>query len=437
MLGLLANPTYTGAYVCGRYHAQRVVDPDGTIRTRVVERPQSEWAVVIHDHHPAYLSWDTFVANAQRLAANNTRRGARPPREGTALLPGIILCGACGRAMSVSYPHGRPSYDCLTGRSDQTHRPMCRMVRATAVDAAVAQRVLAMVTPSEIALALAAADEVADRRARGIRARELGVERTRYEAARAERAFHHCEPEHRLVARSLEHRWEETLGAVAEAEAALAVARATAVSLPPRAELEALASDLPGLWHASTTSDKDRKRLRRALVADVTIWSDPVRPVIRIGLRWRSGAAETLEVTRSVGRRTPPGAIDLVRRQPDRSDRELVADLAAAGFTTATGRPFDVKTVRGLRRVHRLVLPSPRPFGSGDIAVVDVATRLGVTDDVVYYWITHDHLKARRDHRGRWCVPFSADVEEACRQRVLASSRITRRLQPLAAGGAV
>lgn len=437
VLGLLANPTYTGAYVCGRYHAQRVVDPDGTIRTRVVERPQSEWAVVIHDHHPAYLSWETFVANAQRLAANNTRRGARPPREGTALVQGIILCGACGRAMTVSYPHGRPSYDCLTGRSDQTHRLVCRMVRATAVDAAVAQRVLARVTSSEIALALAATDEVADRRLRSIRARELCVERTRYEAARAERAFHHCEPEHRLVARSLEHRWEETLGAVAEAEAALAAAHATAVSLPPRAELEALASDLPRLWHAPTTSDKDRKRLLRALVADVTVWSDPVSPVIRIGLRWRSGAAETLEVTRSVGRRTPPGAIDLLRRQPDRSDRGLVADLAAAGFTTATGRPFDVKTVRWLRRVRRLVVRSPRPLAAGDLTVVDVATRLGVTDDVVYYWITHGHLDAHRDHRGRWCVPFSADIEEACRQRALASSRITRRFQPLAAGGAV
>jgi excisionase family DNA binding protein len=339
--------------------------------------------------------------------------------------------------MTVGYPHGRPSYDCLTGRSDQTHRPLCRMVRATAVDAAVAQRVLARVTPSEIALALAAVDEVADRRARSIRARELGVERTRYEAARAARAFHHCEPEHRLVARSLEHRWEETLGAVAEAEAALAAARATAVSLPPRAELETLASDLPGLWHASTTSDKDRKRLLRALVADVTVWSDPVSPVIHIGLRWRSGAAETLEVPRSIGRRTPPGAIDLVRRHADRSDHELVADLAATGFTTATGRPFDVKTVRWLRRAHRVAFPSPRPLASGEVTAVEVAASLGVTDETIYYWITHGHLAGHRDHRGRWCVPFSADVKEACRQRVLASSQIRGRIQPLAAGGAV
>lgn len=400
VLGLLANPAYTGAYVCGRYRAQRVVDPTGTIRTRIVHRPPAEWAVLIRDHHPAYLSWETCVANAQRLAANNTRRGARPPREGTALLQGLVRCGGCGRAMTVSYSRGRPAYDCLTGRADQTHRPACRMVRAAAVDTAVAHRVLAMVTPSEIALALAAADEVTDRRAQSLRARELGVERTRYEAARAERAFHHCEPEHRLVARSLEHRWEETLGAVAEAEAAVAAAHATAVSLPPRAELEALASDLPRLWQASTTSDKDRKRLLRALVADVTLRSDPTDPLIHIGVRWRSGAAETLGAPRPIGRRTAPAAIAFVRGHPDRSDRDVVGDLTAAGFTTATGRPFDIKAVRGLRRRQRLACLVPRPPIGGDLTALAVATRIGVTEDVV-------------------------------------SSQITRRVQPLAAGGAV
>jgi len=437
VLTLLANPTYTGAYVCGRYHAQRAVEPDGTIRTRIVQRPSAEWEVVIHGHHPAYLSWETFLANAQRLVANNTRRGAHPPREGAALLQGIVLCGVCGRAMTVSYSHGRPAYHCLTGRADQTHRPACRGVRAASVDAAVAQVILARVTPSAIAIALAAADDVADRRVRSMRARELCVERARYDAARAERAFHQCEPDNRLVARSLEQRWEERLRVLAEAESALAAAHNTAVPLPPRADLEALASDLPRLWHASTTSDKDRKRLLRALVADVTIGSDPVDPLIRIGVRWRSGATEAVVVPRPIGRRTPPEAIGLMRQQPDRPDDELVADLTAAGLTTGTGRPFDVKTVRWLRRVHRVGFSSPRSLTSGEVTAVKAAARLGVTEDVVYYWISHGHLEAHRDSHGHWCIPFSADVEAACHQRVLASSRIKCRVQPTAAGGAV
>jgi DNA invertase Pin-like site-specific DNA recombinase len=252
--GLLSNPTYTGAYVFGRYRSCRVVDPDGRIRTCTVKRPQSDWPVIIHGHHPAYISWEAFLANDQRLAANHTQRGARPPREGTALLQGIVLCGSCGRAMQILYSStGKAMYDCSHARSDHTNTPGCRSIIAATVDAAVAQRLLAVVTPTEIAVALAAADEVVDHRARSTRALELRVERARYDAARAERAFHHCEPENRLVARSLEHRWEEMLKGLTEAEVALAAGQAAVMPLPPRADLEALAADLPRLWHASTT----------------------------------------------------------------------------------------------------------------------------------------------------------------------------------------
>ena len=361
--GLLSNPAYTGAYVFGRYHSCRVVEPDGRIRTRTVERPQSEWPVLIQGHHPAYISWETFLMNDQRLAANHTQHGARPPREGTALLQGIVLCGSCGRAMQILYSStGKAMYDCSHARSDHTNTLGCRSIIAAIVDAAVAQRLLAVVTPTEIAVALAAADEVVDRRARSTRALELRLERARYDAARAERAFHHCEPENRLVARSLEHRWEETLTGLTDAEAALAAAQAAAPPLPPRADLEALAADLPSLWHAATTSPKDRKRLLRTLVADVTLISAPTRDEVRVGIHWRSGATEELPVRRpdpaSITRRTPAGAIDFVRRLSDQSDEHLAAELNAAGFRTGTKRPFDIDagTLGTLR--------SPHPFSA-------------------------------------------------------------------------
>jgi len=193
-----------------------------------------------------------------------------------------VLYSAAGKAM----------YDCTHARSDHTNTPGCRSIIAAVVDAAVAQRLLAAVTPTEIVVALAAADEVVDRRARSTRALDLRLERARYDAARAERAFHHCEPENRLVARSLEHRWEEALKALTEAEVELASAHTAAAPLPPRHELEALATDLPRLWAAPTTSHKDRKRLLRTLVADVTLKSAPGDAQVRIGIRWRSGATE-------------------------------------------------------------------------------------------------------------------------------------------------
>ena len=439
--GLLSNPAYTGAYVFGRYHSCRVVDPEGRIRTRTVERPQSEWPVVIHGHHPAYISWETFLAHAQRLAANNTQRGARPPREGTALLQGIVLCGSCGRAMQILYSAGgKAMYDCSHARSDHTNTPGCRSILAAIVDDAVAQRMLAVVTPTEIAVALAAADEVVDRRARSTRALELRRERARYDAARTERAFHHCEPENRLVARSLEHRWEEALKALAEADAALAGAQAAVAPLPPRAELEALATDLPRLWAAPTTSHKDRKRLLRTLVADVTLKSARADEQVRIGIRWRSGATEELMVQRPVpapvARRTPVAVIDFVRRHGAGRDEDVVAELNAARLTTGTGRPFDVAAVRWLRFAYRIPSPPP-PLAHGELAVADVAARLGIARDAVYYWIEHGQLEARRDDRGRLYVPFSAEVEDACRHRVIASTHITLRTQTATVGGAV
>jgi hypothetical protein len=183
-------------------------------------------------------------------------------------------------------------------------------VRAEIIDAAVARRLLEVIAPDQIALAFQAADEVEARRAGRIRAVELQLERARYEAARAERAYHQCEPENRLVARSLEQRWEAKLAALAEAEAALAAVRADTVPLPSRDILEALARDVPALWDAPTTSARDRKRVLRALIADVTLRWVPTTKAVHVGIRWRSGASEELVVQlpshpAPVHRRTP------------------------------------------------------------------------------------------------------------------------------------
>ena len=235
-LGLLSNPSYAGAYVFGRFRSQRWIDGEGGIRVRTVKLPREEWAVVIQDHHPAFITWDAFLDTQRRLAANHTRNGARPPREGDALLQGLVLCGGCGRAMSTSYRSGQVGYECSHGRANHAQLPGCRSITAPVIDDPVSKRVLEVVTPDQIGLALAAADQVTERRARASRALELQVERTRYESIRAERAFHLCEPENRLVARSLEQRWEAKLAAVAEAEAAVAAAKESVVPLPPRAD---------------------------------------------------------------------------------------------------------------------------------------------------------------------------------------------------------
>ncbi len=152
---VLTNPCYAGAYVFGRQRSRRAVRPDGTIVTRTIAVPRAEWAVLIQDHHPGYITWQQFLANERRLAANHTRNGQRPAREGPALCQGIVRCGSCGHTMGTQYQRGSAEYRCSRSRAEHLLTPGCRQVKARVVDELVAERLLAALAPHEIALALA------------------------------------------------------------------------------------------------------------------------------------------------------------------------------------------------------------------------------------------------------------------------------------------
>ncbi len=427
VLGVLRNPCYAGAYVHGRYASRRTVEPDGTVHTGLIERPRAEWPVLIHDHHAGYLTWADYLANEAKLAANRTNAGARPPREGSALCQGIITCGSCGKPMRTNYHVGqRPAYEC-SSRAERLTTPTCRSIAASTVDTAVADRLLAALNPAEVALALAAADQVTDRHHRVGRAAELAVERARYEADRAERAFHAVEPENRLVARTLETRWEAKLAALADAEHALEAARDALPPLPGRAELETLAADLPGLWHAATTSHRDRKRLLRTLIADITVLPETDPGLARIGIRWHTGATDELQVARALhpgtAKRSPSPAVELVRQLGPTTDTPDLADkLNAAGLTTGHGRPFDAAAVQWIR--HAYHIPAPNPYAHGEISVADAAGRLGCSTSVVYDWIKTGKLAVRRGAGNRLCIPWTDRIQADCRRRITESGHL-------------
>jgi hypothetical protein len=333
------------------------------------------------------------------------------------------------------HPDQRPSYEC-SRRADRLTTPTCRSIAAPTIDDAVAQRLLRALNPTEVALALAAADDVTDRHQRVSRAAELAVERARYEADRAERAFHAVEPENRLVARTLETRWETKLAALTEAEQARQAARDTLPPLPARAELEKLTADLPGLWHATTTSHKDRKRLPRTLIADITLLPETDPTQARIGIRWHTGATDELAVTRPLppgpAKRSPSPAIELARQLGPTTDTpDMVDKLNAAGLTTGHGRPFDTAAVQWIRHAYRI--PAPTPYTQGEISVADAARRLGCSIGVVYDWINTSKLAARRGSGNRLCIPWTDHIQAQCRARITASGHLNpaaRRTKP-------
>jgi len=329
----------------------------------------------------------------------------------------------------------RPSYEC-SSRRDRLTTPACRPVAAATVDDAVAGSLLDALTPGQVALALSAADEVTGRHQRVSRAAELAAERARYDAGRAERALSQVEPENRLVARSLEARWEARLAALAEAGQALDAARDALPPLPGRAELEKLAAGLPALWHAPATSSKDRKRLLRTLIADITLLPEPDQAKVRIGIRWHTGATDELCAARAIhpgtARRSPSPAVEMVARLgPVTPAAELAERLNAAGLTTGNGRPFDVKAVRWIR--HAYHIPAPAACADGEISVAEAARRLGCSTSVIYYWIDAAQLDARRGPGNRLCIPWNDRIEAAASRRIAGSGHLTpaaRRTRP-------
>jgi excisionase family DNA binding protein len=229
------------------------------------------------------------------------------------------------------------------------------------------------------------------------------------------------------VARSLETRWETKLASLLEAEQTLEAARDTLPPLPGRPELEILAADLPGLWHAPTTSNKDRKRLLRTVIADITLLPEPDHGQARIGIRWHTGASDELRVPRCVHRgtavRSPAPAVEMVTRLgPTTDTHELAGMLNAAGITTGHGRPFDAKAVQWIR--HAFHIPAPDPYTDGQISVTNTAKRLGVSTGTVYDWIKTGKLAARRGSGNRLCIPWTQHIEAECRCRITQSGHL-------------
>src|SRR6516162_9107582 len=276
---VLSNPLYAGAYVYGRTRQETRLDGSGVPKKRMRHLPQSEWQVLIKEHHKGYIDWQTYEANQIRLAAN-TRPGPHNAggavREGVALLQGLASCGHCGRRLKTHY-RGRnatPGYHCAGKIIVEGRGCYCLNVGGVQIDQAFAKTFLAAIEPAKLAATIAAAERLEADREATLQQWRLGVERASYEASRAERRYRAVDPDNRLVARGLEREWEESLSALQAAKAELArreAERPRVLSEAERTSLLAVGADLDTVWNAPTTSPRDRKELLRTLLEEVII----------------------------------------------------------------------------------------------------------------------------------------------------------------------
>ena len=261
VLAILHNPAYAGAYVYGRTTADPTRRRSGHPASGLVHRPVGQWPVCLQGIYPAYIDWERFLTNQERLKNNQNKYEASHhgvPRKGQALLQGIVFCGLCGRRMYLRYsgPDGQyPVYTCTYARHEFA-APRCQEVRALALDAEIERQLLEALAPDRLVVALAALEQIEQETAALRHQWQLRVERAQYEDERARRQYHAVEPENRLVARNLERQWEEKLRAAEELDQARqrwAARNEHVIGESDRAAILALGEDLPGVWHAPTT----------------------------------------------------------------------------------------------------------------------------------------------------------------------------------------
>ncbi|MCA1679895.1 MAG: recombinase family protein, partial [Actinobacteria bacterium] len=425
---VLENPVYAGAYAFGKTRRERYVDEHGVPRQRMRRLPQAEWEVLIWDHHPGFIDKATFEANRERIAANTRPRAHQAGgavREGSALLQGIARCGRCARKLKVHYQgrrgHQSPAYHCPSSILVEGRGSWCLRVGGTQIDQAVTGALLAALTPAGVKAALRAAEALEADHDAALAQWRLQVERARYQAQRAERRYRQVEPEHRLVARGLEHDWETALNALHAAEAELELRehqRPRTLTAQEREGLLALGADLGRVWAAPTTTDRDRKQLLRCLIEEVILDVARAERRATVTIRWQGGAITELAVALPKPQpaiRTDEDTIALLKRLAAHYDDATIAGiLNRQGRHSATGERFTAIIVGGLRRYRGIPAHKPpaEPPDGELLPVGKAADELGVAASTIHRWLQAGFIAGEQDTPG---APWRIRVNEELR----------------------
>ena len=412
ILQVLHNPRYAGAFVYGRVHTRRL--PDGKHSTTKV--PRSDWQFVIPGVHAGYITWEHFEANQKRLAENalgfGGARKAGPAREGPALVQGRVICGVCGERMSVRYGMAyqklAPTYVCQEASIRRAEK-VCQRVPGTVVDQAISNLLLELMEPMTLEVAVAVQQEVEGRIAETDALRRKHVERAQYEAELARRRYMKVDPDHRLVADSLEAEWNNKLRSLAEAQEQYeqqTQKQRLLIDLQTREQLLSLAADFPRVWNDPSVEHRERKRILRLLVEDVTLLNGER---IQVHVRLRGGATRSLTLAKPLPiaqiRKTKPEVVAEIDALLDRyCDREVAEVLNRQGRRTWQNEPFNLKKIAHIRQTFNLKCRYDRLRARGLLTAKEMSVRHGVTTTTINLWAREGRLQKHRYDNLRRCL---------------------------------
>ena len=452
---LLHNPTYAGAYVYGRRPTDpRRRQPGRPATGRTVASPE-QWGVLLQDRLPAYLSWTQYEQNLRQLAANTAQAGG-VARQGPSLLAGRLVCGRCGLSMVTHYTNnGRGLRYAFAREAGDYATPVCQSLAGAPLDALIARLVLAALEPAALEISLQVAEDLEGERARHHAEWQQRLERAHYEAERAARQYQAVEPEHRLVARSLEQQWEAALEAEEQVQGDYARFQASAprtLSDPERARIRQLATDLPALWKAPSTTAPERQAIVRQLIerVSVTVIDDSERVTVEV--HWIGGHRTRTHLVRPVARLEQlsyyPALVARVLslHQEGHSCPDIAGQLNAEGWRPAKRREtFTGPMVASLLVRQGLSAGTSPPRAAPwperapeEWALSELAHALDMPATTLFSWLRKGWLKGRQVERAghrQWLI--WADAAEL--ERLRAQRHAPRHWAPvrLLAGGEV
>jgi DNA invertase Pin-like site-specific DNA recombinase len=432
ILSILRHPIYAGAYAYGMHRAGMTNPATGRVEGGKWFVPPEELPVLLRDRLPAYITWDRYLANQERLEQNRSLHDTQGvAKRGEALLPGLVVCGKCGHHMTTRYKADKkPSYHCGEYWRLALDEP-CGCISATTLDELVAKEVLRALEPAALELSLRAIENVERERKRLHDQWRQTLERVRQDVERAERQFHAVEPENRLVARTLEARWEDALRKQRQTEEdyhRFLAKRPAMLSGADRQRIRSLSESVAVLWHAPGTSALDRKQIVRCVVEQVIVVTDKATELNEVTIVWHGGLTTRHQVARPVGRYEQLKDFRHLTERIAQLHREglhlsqIAARLNSEGFVPPRRRGvFTAATIGSLVRDLGLVGELFRDdlVGNDEWWIPDLAGKLGVIAQKVHYWVKRGWVHSRRTPSGKHLIVW-ADKDELRRLRQLA-----------------
>ncbi len=413
VLQILHNPRYSGAFVFGRRQSKYNHE---TKKMTGIQVPEDQWHTIIQEMHAGYINWEQYKTNQHQLSSNSNSYSAEktlgPPREGNALLQGIIICGLCGNRMTIRYYSEKnqiyPYYICQKD-GIQHGKSLCQSIIGKHVDKAIEKIIIDLLSPASIEISIAVQKELEKRWEESDKLWQQQLERTKYEAELARRRYMKVDPDNRMVANSLESEWNIKLKELDQMQINYNnyyKEKLLKITKLQQKKLMELSQNFSSIWHAQNSSMQEKKRMLRLLIEDITLKKTNTNIEAHVLFKSKQTKSIMLPLPISADklRKTRLTVIEKINELTDRYlDSQIVDILNNEGYSPGVAKKFSILIVQRLRNTYKIKSYYDKLKKKGLLTAQELAKSLNLTSPCIYNWYRHGLLEGyKANDRGEY-----------------------------------